>query len=124
MPRATLKVVPSRRYRPPSREWRRLTVGGWQHGTVPEPPARVGEKSRRVWRLWFAGWVAAYWSPDDIPGLNMVLLAVEAAHRSGATARDRREAMSWMSSYGLTPKGRRRLRWLPPLTVVDDSSDG
>ena len=52
-----------------------------------------------------------------------MILTVERAHRSGATARDRREALAWMTSYGLTPKGRRKLRWLPPLTALQKPTD-
>src|SRR5207249_2307193 len=68
MPGPVLKLVRARRYRPPSREWRRLTVSGWQHGPVPEPPDGLSDKSRTAWRLWFASWVAAHWWPGDVPG--------------------------------------------------------
>jgi hypothetical protein len=119
-----LKLIRSRRYRPPAREWRRLTVSGWQHGAVPEPPDGLSERGRAAWRTWFASWVAAFWAPMDVPGLRIVARVVDRAHRSGATVTQRREAVAFMSTYGLTPKGRRKLRWLRPLTVVDDSSDG
>jgi hypothetical protein len=118
-----LKLMRGRRYRPPSRDWRRLTVTGWQHGAVPEPPEGLGEKRRAAWRSWFASWVAAYWSPSDAPNLRIVILSVEHAHRIGATKRDRREAVAWMTSYGLTAKGRRYLRWLPPLTALHKPAD-
>jgi hypothetical protein len=123
MPGPAPKLIRRRRNAPASGEWRRATADGWQYGPVPDPPDGLTDESKETWAQWFDGWVAAYWSPLDVPGLRMAIRGVDqvqrAMQRGGASGRLHREALAWLNAYGLT-KGRQLRRWLPPL----DTSDG
>jgi hypothetical protein len=123
MPGPAPKLIRRRRNVPASGEWRRATVDRWQHGPVPDPPDGLTNESKEAWALWFSSWVAAYWSPIDIPGLRVAIRSldqVQRAMRSGnASGRQIRESQAWLNAYGLTPKGRQLRHWLPPLAVDD-----
>lgn len=65
-----------------------------------------------AWDIWFRSWFAAHWTPDDLPGLRLVIRlynAVEGGEFSRAA-----ELRLQMDSYGITPKGQQDRRWSPP----------
>ena len=93
-------------------DWRTADAVGWQHGKVPPCPADVEPATRRAWKTWFGSWVAAFWTPEDVPGLRMVA----PIYRRGRARRlpARPDFALWMDTYGLTPKGQQDRRWRPP----------
>ncbi len=57
-------------------------------------------------------WWAAHWSPDDLPGLNVVVTLYDQVQRGEyQRATELRLAMD---TYGITPKGQQDRRWAPP----------
>lgn len=80
---------------------------------MPELPELVeGEWRERTWQAWQA-WradpVTALWSPADVDyALDTIML-----HQSSFTSKAA-EIRLRMDALGLTPKGKRDLRWRPP----------
>lgn len=101
-----------RRNVPASGEWKKAAAVGWQHGAVPEPPDGLLSASKKAWKLWFASWWAAFWVPEDLPGLETVIALFDATRR-GELQRSG-ELRQSMDAFGLTPLGRQKLHWLPP----------
>jgi hypothetical protein len=57
-------------------------------------------------------WVAAHWTPGDLPGLALLIRLYDATERGQLVRAG--ELRMWLDSYGLTPKGVQDRRWLPP----------
>jgi hypothetical protein len=98
--------------KPARGDWHAADAVGWQHGKVPPCPADVEPATRRAWKTWFGSWVAAFWTPEDVPGLRMVARIYDSVERGNYQRAP--ELRLWMDTYGLTPKGQQDRRWRPP----------
>ncbi len=102
-----------RRANKPERgEWKSLDVVGWQHGDPPTPPDGLLSASRETWETWFGAWFAAHWTPEDLPGLEVIILLYDQVRR-GEFQRSS-ELRLQMDNYGITPKGQQDRRWRRP----------
>lgn len=93
-------------------EWQPVPGIGWQHGPVPKPPNGLLKASRDAWSVWMGSWFAAHWTPEDLPGLETVILLFDQVRR-GEYPRVS-ELRLHMDGYGITPKGQQDRRWSPP----------
>ena len=99
-------------------DWQTPDAIGWQHGKVPPCPSEVGPATRRAWTTWFASWVAAFWTPEDVPGLRMLALIYDAVERGGFTRAP--ELRMWMDTsrhHAEGPAG-------PPLAATRRAHEG
>lgn len=108
------------RSRDPERPWKSAAGEGWQHGDTPAVPDGLMPASDEAWRVWFSAWFAAFWSPDDLPGLRQLVRLYDQVergefHRAG-------ELRLQMDTYGITPKGQQDRRWIRP--KADDKPQG
>lgn len=69
-------------------------------------------KSRKAWRMWFEGWWAAFWTPEDVPQLELCIGLFDQVVRGDTSAMTKLQPM--LDRYGITPKGQQDLRWAPP----------
>jgi hypothetical protein len=119
----TAKVNRRRRNTPELGEWVQGDGNGWAHGDIPEPPDGLKEPSLEAWRTWFSAWFATHWTPDDVPGLRLVIRMYDDVERGTQTkAADRASLHAWMRSYGITPDGQQKLRWQRPTPAEVPSS--
>jgi hypothetical protein len=65
-----------------------------------------------AWNVWGAAWFAAFWTPDDLPGLRQLVRLYDQVER-GMFQRAA-ELRLQMDTYGITPKGQQDRRWRPP----------
>jgi hypothetical protein len=103
-----------RRNAPARGEWQPTTAIGWQHGEIPEPPDGLVAASRIAWDTWFRAWFAARWSPDDLPGLRLVIGWFDIVQRGNVKANDVTALVRLMDTYGITPAGQQARRWEAP----------
>ncbi len=101
-----------RRNVPARGEWVATPDTGWQHGPMPKPPVALQPDSRIAWRTWMTSWIASHWTPDDLPGLRVVILTYDQVQR-GEFQRGP-ELRMLMDTYGITPKGQQDRRWQRP----------
>jgi hypothetical protein len=92
-------------------EWQPAPATGWQHGAIPRPPTGLLPSSRDAWNAWFGAWWAAHWSPDDVPGIRIVVRLFDEVERGNYQRAG--EWRQWADTYGITPKGAMERRWLP-----------
>lgn len=57
-------------------------------------------------------WFASHWTPDDLPGLRVVIATYDQVER-GEFQRGP-ELRMLMDTYGITPKGQQDRRWQAP----------
>lgn len=93
-------------------EWSPTSDSGWQHGAMPPPPPGMLKASKDAWDTWMRSWFAAHWTPDDLPGLRVVIQLYDQLQR-GEFQRGT-ELRLQMDTYGITPKGQQDRRWTPP----------
>lgn len=104
-----------RRNVPARGEWKATPGIGWQHGAVPEPPDGLMAATREAWTTWMRAWFASHWTPDDLPGLRIVITQYDAVERANpAKANDVTTLVRLMDTYGITPAGQQSRRWSPP----------
>jgi hypothetical protein len=117
------KETRRRRNVPVRGEWQPAVGVGWQYSqTPPEPPEGLKPASIAVWATWMHGWFASHWTPDDLPGLRVVILTYDQVER-GEFQRGP-ELRLLMDTYGITPKGQQDRRWAAPKREdVPDASD-
>ena len=125
-----------RRNTPERGEWQASPGIGWQHGPIPPVPAGVHADTRAAWDVWMRSWFAAFWTPDDLPGLEHVASLhsevrtafhepfIEAEGPRGGTIFVRRpspvtELRQMLDNYGITPKGQQDRRWTRPKTEAE-----
>lgn len=65
-----------------------------------------------AWRIWMGSWIAAHWSPEDLPGLRQLIRVYDQVERGEFQRAG--ELRIQMDTFGLTPKGRQDRRWAPP----------
>jgi hypothetical protein len=68
--------------------------------------------SFNAWDTWMKSWVAAHWTPTDLPGLRQLIRLYDQVER-GEFVRAT-ELRLGMDTYGITPKGQQDRRWSPP----------
>ena len=112
MPRGPAPNDERRRRVEPAHEWRWAGGIGWQHGAPPPPPAKLLGASREAWQVWFRAWFAAFWTPDDLPGLRQLIRLYDQVERGEFQRHG--ELRIGMDTYGITPKGQQDRRWKPP----------
>lgn len=88
--------------------WKFAEGEGWQHGDIPEHPAGLTDAGKKAWTTWLGSWWACFYTPDDIPGLELTVKQYDAA-MSGLV--DVSKATPLLDRYGITPEGRFKLRW-------------
>lgn len=97
----------------PERGEVRSAVGvGWQHGKRPAPPTGLMPASKQAWTTWMGSWFAAFWRPEDLPGLRQVVRLYDQVERGEFQRAS--ELRLQMDTYGVTPKGQQDRRWRPP----------
>lgn len=110
-----------RRNTPAGGEWQNAPGVGWQHGKPPPPPKGLRPEMVEEWKAWFSCWWAAFWTPDDVPMLRRMAamqnecLRIEAGDYTEKT-RPSPPYGEWRQltdRFGMTPKARLSLRWLP-----------
>jgi hypothetical protein len=87
---------------------------GWQHGKTPKTPEGLRPASAEAWKVWMGAWFAAFWSPDDLPGLRQVVRLYDEVERGEFQRAG--ELRLQMDTYGITPKGQQDRRWAKPKT--------
>jgi hypothetical protein len=65
-----------------------------------------------AWQTWMGSWVAAHWTPADLPGLRHLIRLHDQVER-GEFVRST-ELRLMMDTYGITPKGQQDRRWVAP----------
>jgi hypothetical protein len=90
-------------------EIQQLDVVGWQHGDIPPAPEGLKPASEDAWRIWMGAWFAAFWIPEDIPGLRQLVLIYDQVERGEFQRAS--ELRLQMDTYGITPKGQQDRRW-------------
>lgn len=93
-------------------EWQPTPGVGWQHGDIPAPPPKMLKPSRDTWDTWMRSWFAAHWTPDDLPGLRVVIRLWDQVERGEYVRAS--ELRLQMDTYGITPKGQQDRRWRRP----------
>ena len=101
-----------RRNKPVRGDWQSTPDVGWQHGELPPPPDGLKDVSRWAWDSWFKAWFAAHWTPDDLPGLRVVIRLYDEVERGEFTRAT--ELRQMLDNYGITPKGQQERRWTRP----------
>ena len=64
-----------------------------------------------AWQVWMNSWIAAHWTPADLPGLRQLIRLYDQVERGKYVRMG--ELRLWSDTFGLTPKGRQDRRWLP-----------
>src|SRR6266480_1385728 len=75
------KVERYRRADPARGEWKPSEGVGWQHGDLPAAPAGIRPGSLATWQTWFSSWWAIHWTPDDLPGLRLLVYLYDRVSR-------------------------------------------
>lgn len=100
------------RHVPQRGDWQPTSQQGWQHGEIPTPPDGLKDATVVAWHTWFAAWFASHWTPDDLPGLRIVIGLYDQVERGEFTRAT--ELRQLMDNYGITPKGQQDRRWQRP----------
>ena len=108
------------RHTPQRGTWQSADGVGWQHGEMPKPPAGLLKASRETWSTWMGSWFAAFWTPEDLPGLEVVVLLYDQVRRGEHQRAN--ELRLQMDTYGITPKGQQDRRWKRPEPDAFDES--
>lgn len=109
MPRGTKPEPPGTAdQRHSAHKWQFAEGEGWQHGRKPAPPRGLTELGKKAWQTWLGSWWACFYTPDDLPGLELTVRQYDAALLGHL---DVAKVVPLMDRYGITPKGRQDLRW-------------
>lgn len=101
-----------RRNAPASGDWETASGFGWQHGDVPDPPDDLLEVTVHAWNVWMGSWFAAFWVPEDLPGLRVIAKLYDQVERGEYTRAS--ELRLQMTAYGMNPEGQQKRHWKPP----------
>lgn len=97
---------------PTRSEWTAAAGEGWQHGPPPSPPEGLMPASVVAWDTWMGSWVAAHWTPTDLPGLRQLIRIYDQVERGEFPRATELRLM--MDTFGITPKGQQDRRWARP----------
>ena len=114
------KPVRRRRNKPVRGEWKATDAVGWQHGDLSPAPDGLKDASIIAWDAWFGAWFAAHWTPDDLPGLRIVIRLYDEVERGEFTRAT--ELRQMLDNYGITPKGQQDRHWQRPAVEEEKSS--
>ena len=89
-------------------KWQLSDTTGWQHGPMPRCPRNLSIHGQKAWRTWLNSWWASFYTPDDLPGLEMLVTVYD---RVMQETLDVTKLVPLLDRYGITPKGRQDLRW-------------
>jgi len=82
---------------------------GWQHGRIPRPPAILEtDEAKAAWKDWLGSWWAAFYTPDDLRMLGILVHLVDRMVKGEISAS---QVTPLLDRFGITPKGRQDLRW-------------
>lgn len=114
MPSGPTPAPPGHSARPDKQKqgWRIAVPGGWQHSKKPQAPRGLTDIGQKAWRTWLGAWWASFYSPDDLPALEMAVSFYDKAMAGDDKAAGR--FLPLADKLGLTPYGRNQLRWWPP----------
>lgn len=68
--------------------------------------------SVEAWSTWMSAWFAAFWTPEDVPGLRQIVRLYDQVERGEFQRAS--ELRLQMDTYGITPKGQQDRRWKKP----------
>jgi len=104
-----------RRNEPARGEWAVLTQKSPRRPALPRPTPKGGWSAfaKAEWARWWASPMAAMWDDSDRGTLELLLVFTESV-RETPQASMATQIRLYRDSLGLTPKGRRDLRWLLP----------
>ena len=91
-----------------SYQWTVAENEGWQHGKVPPCPKGLSAHGQRAWKTWMNAWWASFYSAEDLPGLQLLVLLYD---KVMLEIIDVTKIMPLLDRDGITPKGRQDLRW-------------
>jgi hypothetical protein len=89
-------------------KWNIAEHEGWQHGKVPPCPKGLSAHGQKAWRTWMNAWWACFYTPDDLPGLELLALLYD---KVLLDLIDVSKITPLLDRYGITPKARQDLRW-------------
>lgn len=89
-------------------KWQLAEHEGWQHGKVPSCPKGLSAHGQKAWRTWMNAWWACFYTPDDLPGLELLVLLYDKVLLEQI---DVSKITPLLDRYGITPKSRQDLRW-------------
>jgi hypothetical protein len=78
--------------------------------------------SLEAWSTWLGAWFAAFWTPDDVPGLRQIVRLYDQVERGEFQRAS--ELRLQMDTYGITPKGQQDRRWRPPVKDEKPAQNG
>ena len=115
-----------RRNQPTRGEWTVLDKESPRRPALPRPAPKGGWSAfaKSEWARWWASPMAAMWDASDRGTLELLLLFAETVRETPQAAMATQIRL-YRDGLGLTPKGRRDLRWLlpgeapPQLDVID-----
>jgi hypothetical protein len=111
MPGPAPKKNRVRRNEPVSGDWKIAPGAGWQHGPAPKAPTGLLKASKEAWEVWMGAWFAAFWVPEDLPGLRQVVRVYDQVERGDFTRAG--ELRLAMTAYGMNPEGQQKRHWMP-----------
>ena len=94
-------------------DWTPAPGSGWQHGDIPDCPAR-GAAAVETWRTWFTSWFASYWAPTDLPNLRLAIKLWAVCDSGKAKGTERTAYIRLADDLGITRKGQQDRRWKAP----------
>ena len=100
-------------------QWTEPDSVGWRFGEIPPPPDGIGPDAADAWTVWLGSWWAGFYSPGDLPGLELMIRSLDRFYRG---LLDIGKVVPLLDRYGITPKGRQDLRWTPPVMTSRESS--
>ena len=98
------------------------SASGWQHGKPPKAPDGLTKPAVEAWKTWMGAWFAAFWTPEDLPGLRQVIRLYDQVERGEFQRAS--ELRLQMDTYGITPKGQQDRRWRPPVKEQKPAAEG
>jgi len=79
----------------------------------PYPKGGYSAQAKAAWKKWWSSPMAAYWDVSDLDTVELLLRMADKAVDDPAAALATQIRL-YKDTLGLTPKGRRDLRWLLP----------
>ena len=98
-------------------KWQLAEHEGWQHGKVPPCPKGLSIHGQKAWKTWMNAWWACFYTPDDLPGLQLLVLLYDKVLLEQI---DVTKVTPLLDRYGITPKARQDLRWAQIPSKQDD----
>lgn len=97
-----------RRNKPERGEWVVLPGDGYDGPEAPMPELET-DHARYTWGLWWSSPMAHMWTEADWPALQRLIVMIDSGREKANEIRLQEER------FGLSPKGRRDLRWVLPV---------